>query len=261
MAKKSKSKGGKPKKSEFDELIDELNDDDDEDEEEKQKEEPQFLRETDLSRFIKSTQKLGSSKKVKGPAVSLRYEELLAVTPGEQLWTELQTELDKLRQVFMFQLTLRSATSLDHLQVELEGDTFPLSEIAAISKKDPKKLIVDASAFPQSAQNIMTAIRNSGMNLNPQQDGLTILVPIPRVTKEFREKLAAGARRRFIEFKDDLRNINNKYSKAVNEREGKSGMSKDHSRAAVELIKIITDHFVSLGDQLLVTKSKELLGK
>ena len=70
-----------------------------------------------------------------------------------------------------------------------DGDKYPLNEITSISKKDPKKIIIDASAFPQAAQNIMTAIRDSGMNLNPQQEGLTIFVPIPKVTKEFREKL------------------------------------------------------------------------
>ena len=58
----------------------------------------------------------------------------------------------------------------DELQILFEGDKYPLNEIAPISKKDPKKIIIDASAFPQAAQNIMTAIRDSGMNLNPQQE-------------------------------------------------------------------------------------------
>ena len=51
----------------------------------------------------------------------------------------------------------------------------------AVSKKDPKRLVIDASAFPQAAANIMAAIREAGMNLNPQQDGLRIYVPIPKV--------------------------------------------------------------------------------
>ena len=51
-----------------------------------------------------------------------------------------------------------------------------------MSKKDPKRLVIDASSFPQAAANIMTAIREAGMNLNPQQDGLRIYVPIPKVS-------------------------------------------------------------------------------
>jgi ribosome recycling factor len=41
-------------------------------------------------------------------------------------------------------------------------------------------LIIDASSFPQAAGSIMTAIREAGLNLNPQQDGLKIFVPIPK---------------------------------------------------------------------------------
>ena len=103
------------------------------------------------------------------------------------------------------------------MAVQFEGDDYPLREIASISKKDPKKVVIDASAFPQASVNIMKALRESGMNLNPQQvmmmmmivmimiifvqDGLTIFVPIPKVTKEFREKLAAGAKKRMNDCK------------------------------------------------------------
>ena len=37
----------------------------------------------------------------------------------------------------------------DEILVNFEGDSYPLNEIASISKKDPKKVIIDASAFPQ----------------------------------------------------------------------------------------------------------------
>ena len=80
-----------------------------------------------------------------------------------------------------------NATPHHSLQVELEGDLFPLKELADISKKDPKRLILDCSSFPTAASNIVKAIRDSGMNLNPQQEGTRIFVPIPKVTKEYRQ--------------------------------------------------------------------------
>jgi hypothetical protein len=43
----------------------------------------------------------------------------------------------------------RSTSALDDLPIVLEGDTFPLRELAEISKKDPKRLIIDTAAFPQ----------------------------------------------------------------------------------------------------------------
>ena len=149
----------------------------------------------------------------------------------------------------------------DEIQVHFEGDTYPLNEIASLSKKDPKKVIIDASAFPQAATNIMTAIRDSGMNLNPQQEGLTIYVPIPKVTKEFREKLAAGAKKKLTESKDSFRKVQNKFIKKVSESELSGDVSKDDARAASDAIKSITDNFMSLGDQLCANKCKDILGK
>ena len=149
----------------------------------------------------------------------------------------------------------------DEVQVLFDGDSYPLKEIATISKKDPKKVIIDASAFPQASADIMKALRDSGMNLNPQQDGLTIYVPIPKVTKEFREKLAAGARKKLNENKEELRKVQNKYLKKVNDPQTAESVSKDDIRAASETIKHITDHFMIQSDQLLVGKTKEIMGK
>jgi len=255
MAKKGKSKL-KSNKSNIDDLIDELSDDEDE---LVQDEEPIAFKDTDLSKFLK--QKNPGKKQTKGSAPIMKYHEFVDVVKGESLWQELQGAVESLKLIYMHQLTVRSSTSLDELPVMLEGDLYPLNELAAISKKDPKKLIIDASAFPQAAPNIMDSIRNSGMNLNPQQDGLTIFVPIPKVTKEFREKLATGARKKLNECKDELRSIQNKFIKKVGENELSDEVSKDDARAAVALIKTITDHFISSADQILVTKTKEILGK
>ena len=60
---------------------------------------------------------------------------------------------------------------MDDLPVDLEGEAFPLREVAAISKKDPKKLVIDCSSFPQATGSIVEAITKAGMNLNPQQEG------------------------------------------------------------------------------------------
>ena len=99
------------------------------------------------------------------------------------------------------------------------------------------------------------------MNLNPQQDGLTIFVPIPKVTKECREKLAAGARKKLNECKDELRTIQNKSGQNISERQLSDEVSEDDARVATALMKTITDSFISTADQLLVAKTMEILGK
>ena len=84
---------------------------------------------------------------------------------------------------------------------------------------------------------------------------------LPKVTKEFREKLVNGAKKKLTDSKESLRKVQNKYTKSVSEDELSGKISKDDSRSANECIKIVTNHFMSLGDQLYAAKSKEVMGK
>lgn len=260
MAKvKGKSKGGKGKKVTIDDLIDELSDDEEEDIQENDQE--TFFRETPLSKFVKSQKSgAGKGKSAKGSTSILSYQEIMEVVDGEKLWEDLDKVVEDLKDNYIQQFNVRSSTSLDQLPVELEGDSYPLNELAAISKKDPKRLIIDVSSFPQAAQNVMKSIRDSGLNLNPQQDGLRIFVPIPKVTKEFREKLSAGARKKLIDCKDDLRKVQNRYTKFVGEAELSEKVTKDNARGSSDVIKLVTNDFIAKADQLFVTKSKDILG-
>lgn len=260
MAKmKGKSKGGKNKKVTLDDLIDELSDDEDEDIDDKQEE--AFFRETQFSTFLKTQKSVaGKGKAVKGSTLTINYQEIMEVVDGEQLWEDLEKTVEDLKFNYIHHFSVRSSTSLDQLPVDLEGDSFPLNEIASISKKDPKRLIIDVSSFPQAAKDVMKSIRESGLNLNPQQDGLKIFVPIPKVTKEFREKLSAGARKKLVDCKDDLRTVQNKYIKLVGESELSGKVDKDNARGTSDVIKLVTNNFIGKADQLFVTKSKEILG-
>jgi len=259
MAKKakSKSKGGKRT---MDDIIDELGSDDDNDHiEETDEELLSTHKETPLSKFLDSPK--SGKKSVKGSSITLKYSELIHIVNGEKIWNELDNCVGGLKDFYIHQLNIRSASSLDTLKVDLEGDEYPLNEIASISKKDPKRLTIDTSAFPQASQNIMKTIQESGLNLNPQQDGLKIFVPIPKVTKEFREKLASGARKKMNETKEELRTVQNRFIREASEMEGVKGISEDDVRAAIETIKGVTDNFMNTSDQMMQVKTKELMGK
>ncbi|XP_046588950.1 guanine nucleotide-binding protein-like 1 isoform X3 [Neodiprion lecontei] len=77
-------------------------------------------------------------------------------------------------------LTLRSSVgSIEQIPIPWESKEYELQELSQVVRK-PKTLIIDVSAFPQVIPNIIQALAKSGMNLNPQQDGTTLFVPIPK---------------------------------------------------------------------------------
>ena len=81
------------------------------------------------------------------------------------------------------------------------------------------------------------------------------------MNKEFREKLVVGARKKLNSTKDELRLVQNSYAKRMDEAGPPPGVSKDDVKEAVAAVRLVTESFISSADQLLVIKSKELMGK
>lgn len=145
----------------------------------------------------------------------------------------------------------------------MEGDTFPLKEVAAISKRDPKRIVIDCSTFPQATVSIMQTLRSSSLNLNPQQDGTRIYVAIPKVTREHRETLVKSARTKMNQTKDELRRVQNNYIKKIDNLElsGSSSTPKDHFVAVKNIVLSIEQLFVQDAETDTQKKQNDLLNK
>jgi ribosome recycling factor len=76
----------------------------------------------------------------------------------------------------LFQIT----GSIETLPVSLDGKEYELQEIAQIIRTYPTTIVINMASFPQAIQSAIQAINKSGMNLNPQQDGTTLFIPIPK---------------------------------------------------------------------------------
>lgn len=66
------------------------------------------------------------------------------------------------------------------LPITYEGKDYTLQDVAQVVRKNPKTVVINMAAFPQVIPTVVQAISKSGMNLNPQQDGTTLFVPIPK---------------------------------------------------------------------------------
>ena len=157
----------------------------------------------------------------------------------------------------------RSANALDELEVELEGDKFPLKEVASISKRDPKRLVIDTSTFPQATASIVQTLRSTALNLNPQQESTRIYVAIPKVTRETRETLAKSAKTKMNQTKSELRGVCNNYIKKIGHLEESRTLSipKDNFEAVKTLLSAMEHHFVQLAESDTVKKQNDILNK
>ncbi|XP_022099183.1 ribosome-recycling factor, mitochondrial-like isoform X2 [Acanthaster planci] len=148
---------------------------------------------------------------------------------------------------------------LDHIQVSTNDGKFPLNQLGQITSKSANMLVVNMASFPEATQAAAKAIRDSGMNLNPQVTDTVIQVPIPKVTKEHREHLAKQAKTMCDKSKVTLRQIRTGFVSRI--KKHKDTASKDTLFALEKQIGQIADASAEDAEKLLAAKTKELLGK
>ncbi|XP_043914208.1 ribosome-recycling factor, mitochondrial isoform X2 [Protopterus annectens] len=157
-----------------------------------------------------------------------------------------------------FLATKKSKGALDHITVTVKDGKFPLKQLGQISLKSPQFILVNMNSFPEATSAAAKAIRESGMNLNPEVDGTLIRVPVPKVTREHRENLAKLAKQFTNKAKESLRRIR---SNAVNQvKKSKDAASEDTIRLIEKQIQQMVDDIGDEMDKLLSAKTKELLG-
>lgn len=120
--------------------------------------------------------------------------------------------------------------------------------------------MLNLTAVPDALKPVLNSINESGMNLNPQQEGTVIYLTIPKITREHRETLAKNAKTLFQKSKDSIVKVSNQYIKEGREKEQyESGLSKDLVFEVCENIKFIADGMIVQCESLMNSKVNELL--
>ncbi|ALC43292.1 CG4447 [Drosophila busckii] len=203
----------------------------------------------------KKKEKGGKGKPAK---VDINEQQLREIINLDNLNTQMQKSVAQMKDDFIKNLSLRSTSgAIDTLRIKVDGTEHELQELAQISRKNPKTIIVNMIAFPQTIPDVLRAIEKSGMNLNPQQDGTTLFIPIPKVTKEHRENLSKNAKALFIKYRDAIRDIQNAQVRKLKKQ---TDIGKDDAFAAQSQVTAIADKYIAEADKLLASKQKELLG-
>ncbi|XP_052788922.1 ribosome-recycling factor, mitochondrial-like [Mya arenaria] len=169
---------------------------------------------------------------------------------------DLDRILDEMRQEFLQNLSLRTNIGVyGKLNIKTNDGTFPLNQIAAIVQKSPTLVVINMGKSAHYIANVMSTLTNSGMNLNPQQEGqATIYLAIPKVSTEHREKLSKSAKTIFNKTKDNLNGVYSKYLKNAGQR--KQALPREVNQ---QMLMEKDDH-VKNAEIMMKAKIDELMG-
>ncbi|MCX6764036.1 MAG: ribosome recycling factor [Candidatus Moranbacteria bacterium] len=97
-----------------------------------------------------------------------------------------------------------SAALVDNLPVDYYGSKAPLKQMASVSIPEPR-LIVISPWNKDDLVSIEKALRESQLNLNPNNDGQVIRINIPALNEERRKELAKVLNQKAEEAKVSIR--------------------------------------------------------
>jgi ribosome recycling factor len=151
-----------------------------------------------------------------------------------------------------------SLAMLDGIRVEYYGNPTPLNQVGNLSTPDPTLITIqpwDPSILPL----VEKAIRASDLDLNPQNDGKLIRIPIPPLTEERRKALVKHAHKHAEEGRVAVRNVrrdtNDHFKKMLKAHE----ISEDQEKHAIGEVQKLTDHHIGAINDLLSKKEVEIL--
>ncbi len=156
--------------------------------------------------------------------------------------------------------TGRASTALvEFLKVEYYGSMTDLKSIAAISVPESTQLLI--KPFDQSAIGaIKSAIEQSGLGVNPINEGKQIRLNLPSLSADRRQQLVARVKKLGEEQKTAIRNTRrdaNKHADGLTKQPG-AHFPEDEIETLKEEIQNLLKKFEDEIDKQVESKSKEI---
>ena len=172
-------------------------------------------------------------------------------------------KMDKAIEVFSKELSsLRTGRAnsamLDLVKVDVYGQQMPINQIASITT--PESRMINIQVWDQNNVPLIdAAIKKSELGLNPQIDGQLIRLPIPELNEERRTELKKLIKSMGEKCKVSIRNIrrdaNDELKKLLKSKE----IGEDQEKTFEKNVQNITDKHISIVDEKVSTKEKEIM--
>ncbi|EGK7484802.1 MULTISPECIES: ribosome recycling factor [unclassified Campylobacter] len=147
---------------------------------------------------------------------------------------------------------------LDHIHVDYYGSVTPLNQVATVLATDASTISI--TPWEKSMlKAIESAIAAANIGVNPNNDGESVKLFFPPMTREQREENAKNAKAMGEKAKVAIRNIRKDANDAVKKLEKDKAISEDEAKKAYDEVQKQTDNYTAKVDELVKNKEAELL--
>ena len=172
-------------------------------------------------------------------------------------------KMDKTIEVFAKELSsLRTgranAAMLDLVKVDVYGQKMPINQIGSITTPEPR--MINIQIWDQNNVSLVdAAIKKSELGLNPQIDGQLIRLPVPELNEERRTEIKKMIKSMGEKCKVSIRNIRREANEELKKLLKSKNISEDEEKSFEKNIQTITDKHISVVDEKVTLKEKEIM--
>ena len=172
-------------------------------------------------------------------------------------------KMDKTIDVFAKELSsLRTgranAAMLDLVKVDVYGQLMPINQVGSITTPEPR--MINIQVWDQNNVTLIdAAIKKSELGLNPQIDGQLIRLPIPELNEERRTELKKMIKSMGEKCKVSIRNIRREANEELKKLLKSKDIGEDDEKTFEKSVQTITDKHISIVDDKVASKEKEIM--
>ena len=151
-----------------------------------------------------------------------------------------------------------NAAMLDLVKVDVYGQQMPISQLGSITTPEPR--MINIQVWDQNNVALIdSSIKKSELGLNPQIDGQLIRLPIPELNEERRNELKKLIKSMGEKCKISIRNIRRDANEELKGLLKSKEIGEDDEKSHEKNVQNITDKHISIVDEKVATKEKEIM--
>ena len=151
-----------------------------------------------------------------------------------------------------------NSAMLDLVKVEVYGQQMPINQIGSITTPEPR--MINIQVWDQSNVSLVdAAIKKSELGLNPQIDGQLIRLPVPELNEERRNEIKKMIKSMGEKCKISIRNIRREANEELKKLLKSKEIGEDEEKSFEKNVQNITDKHISIVDEKIALKEKEIM--
>ncbi|MCB9707873.1 MAG: ribosome recycling factor [Myxococcales bacterium] len=181
----------------------------------------------------------------------------------EEIHTALIQAIDRAHEALKRELSrLRTGRAnpalLDSVRVDYYGSQTPIAQMANIGVPEPRLLTVKPWDKTH-IKSIEKAIIESGLGLNPQNDGEIIRIPMPTLTEERRRDFVKLAKKHGEDSKVAIRKARHDAKDMLDSLKSDGEAGEDEIERAMKRVEELVQEGTSRSDDIVTRKEKDIL--